>query len=96
MTNIPRIASAEPVLFGVVKIKWKDGFEGIVDLRSLIESMPMFSCLQADHSRFNTLKLESYGHKIFWLDDDGDEIDFGSASLRERAVRQSEILRLAS
>jgi hypothetical protein len=34
--------------------------------------------------------------KIVWLDDEGEEVDFGSDSLRRRAERQAEILRLAS
>jgi hypothetical protein len=42
------------------------------------------------------VKLAEYGHAITWLDNDGDEIDFGSDQLRRRAERQAEILRLAS
>jgi hypothetical protein len=30
------IHSAEPVIFGVVEIVWKDGFAGIVDLRPIL------------------------------------------------------------
>jgi hypothetical protein len=88
--------SAEPVIFGVVKIVWKDGFAGIVDLRPVLAEGEMFEFLRANPARFDDLKLEDYGHNIFWLDDDNDEIDFGSDSLRRRAERQARLLYLAS
>jgi hypothetical protein len=96
MTDIIAMHSAEPVIFGVVKIVWKDGFAGIVDLRPLLAKGEMFEFLRADPARFDGLKLEDHGYKIFWLDDQGDEIDFGSDSLRQRAERQAGLLHLAS
>ncbi|MGL5114774.1 MAG: hypothetical protein ACRC7G_09135 [Beijerinckiaceae bacterium] len=96
MAEIVRMQSVESVLNGVLKIVWRDGFAGVVDLRSILARGDMFAFLRNDPARFATVALEEYGHKIFWLDDDGDEIDFGSSSLRERAERQAEILRLAS
>jgi hypothetical protein len=56
----------------------------------------MFEFLRVDPARFDQLKLEQHGHKIYWLDDQGDEIDFGSHSLRQRAERQAGLLHLAS
>jgi hypothetical protein len=56
----------------------------------------MFEFLRVNPARFDDLKLEEHGHKIFWLDDQGDEIDFGSGSLRQRAERQAGLLHLAS
>jgi hypothetical protein len=88
--------SAEPVIFGVVKIVWKDGFAGIVDLRPLLAKGEMFEFLRTDPARFDDLKLEEHGYKIFWIDGQGDEIDFGSDSLRQRAERQASLLHLAS
>ncbi|ABD85759.1 hypothetical protein [Rhodopseudomonas palustris] len=96
MTEIIAMQSAEPVIFGVLKIVWRDGFAGVVDLRPLLTKGDMFAFLRADPARFDTLKLELHGHKIFWLDDQGDEIDFGSDSLRQRAERQAGLLHLAS
>ena len=32
MKRLPRIVSAEPVIHGVLKIVWNDGYEGVVDL----------------------------------------------------------------
>jgi len=96
MTDIVAMHSAEPVIFGVVKIVWNDGFAGVVDLRPLFAKGGMFEFLRTSPSRFDDLKLEEHGHKIFWLDDQGDEIDFGSDSLRQRAERQAGLLHLAS
>lgn len=96
MTDIIAMQSAEPVMFGVVKIVWNDGFAGIVDLRPPLARGEMFEFLRTSHDRFDALKLEEHGHKIFWLDDHGDEVDFGSDSLRQRAERQAGLLHLAS
>ena len=96
MTDIVAMHSAEPVIFGVVKIVWKDGFAGVVDLRPLLAKGEMFEFLRARPDRFDDVKLEEHGYKIFWLDDQGDEIDFGSESLRQRAERQAGLLHLAS
>ena len=94
MTDIIAMHSAEPVIFGVVKIVWKDGFAGIVDLRPILAKGEMFNFLRADPACFDDLKIEDYGHCIFWLDD-GDEIDFGSESPCQRAERQDGLLHLA-
>jgi hypothetical protein len=96
MTDIVAMHSAEPVIFGVVKIVWKDGFAGVVDLRPLLAKGEMFEFLRTNPTRFDDLKLEEHGYKIFWLDDQGDEIDFGTDSLRQRAERQAGLLHLAS
>ena len=95
MTEIIAMHSAEPVIFGVVKIVWKDGFAGIVALRPILAKGEMFNFLRVNPARFDDLKLEDYGHCIFWLDDDNYEIDFGSDSLRQRAERQADLLHLA-
>ena len=95
MTEIIAMHSAEPVIFGVVKIAWKEGFAGIVDLQPVLAKGEMFNSLRINPARFDELKLEDYGHNIFWLDDDRDEIEFGSDSLRQRAERQADLLHLA-
>jgi hypothetical protein len=94
MTDIIAMESAAPVIFGVVKIVWKDGFAGIVDLRPLLAKGEMFEFLRATPARFDDLKLGEHGLKIFWLDGHDDEIDFGSDSLRQRAERQAALLHL--
>ncbi len=96
MSDIIRMRSVESVLFDVVKIAWMDGYEAIVDLRPVISEGEMFEFLRRSPDRFDAVKLSEFGHSIYRLDDDGDEIDFGSESLRRRAERQAAILRLAS
>jgi hypothetical protein len=96
MSEIVRMRSVEPVLFGVVKIVWLDGFEAIVDLRPVIAVGELFAFLREAPQRFGAVGLDEFGHSIRWIDDEGDEVDFGSDALRRRAQRQAEILRLAS
>ena len=96
MTDIVAMQSVEPVIFGVVKIIWKDGFAGVVDLRPLLARARCSNFSGRNPARFDALKLEDHGQKLFWVDDEGDEIDFGSDSLRQRAEREAGILHLAS
>jgi hypothetical protein len=96
MSDIIRMKSVEAILYGVVKIAWTDGFEAIVDLRPVLSEGEMFEFLRRSPDRFSEVRLSEFGHSIYWLDDDGDEIDFGADSLRRRAERQAAILRLAS
>ena len=96
MSEIIRMKSVEAVLHGVVKIVWLAGYEAIFDLRPVIAEGGIFEPLLGSPERFNSVKLAEYGHAITRLDNDGDEIDFGSDQLRRRAERQAEILRLAS
>ncbi len=96
MSEVVRMRSVEPVLFGVVKIVWLDGFEAIVDLRPVIGVGDIFAFLRDAPKRFSSVALDEFGHAIRWIDDEGDEVDFGSDALRRRAERQAEILRLAS
>jgi hypothetical protein len=96
MNDVMRMKAVEVVLYGVVKIAWTDGYEAIVDLRPVISDGEMFEFLRRSPNRFNEVKLSEFGHSIFWLDDDRDEIDFGADSLRRRAERQAAILALAS
>jgi hypothetical protein len=96
MSEIIAMKSVEPVLYGVVKIVWADGFEAIVDLRPLLAEGEAFDFLRRSQERFAEVKLAEFGHSIVWIDDEGDEIDLGSESLRQRAERQAELLRQAS
>lgn len=95
MTEIIRMSAVEPVLYGVVKIRWMDGYEAVVDLRPVLAEGDIFEFLRRSPERFMSVKLEDYGHSIYWLDDEGDEIDFGADSLRLRAESQAELHRRA-
>ncbi len=93
MKKLPRIASVDPVIHGVLKLVFLDGFEGVVDLRPLIAKGKVFTWLQ-DAEHFRTVHLDEYGHRVYWLDDTGYEIDFGADSLRRDCERQAEIHKL--
>jgi hypothetical protein len=94
MTEIPRIVAAEPVIHGVIKIQWNDGYAGVVDLRPVIARGKVFAYLQ-EPGNFAKLRIGEYGHGIVWVNDAGEEIDFGSDSLRQRAEKQAELHRVA-
>lgn len=95
MSEIIRMTAVEPVLYGVLKITWEDQYKAIVDLRPAISDIEVLEFMRNCPDRFNDVKLESCGHAIFWVDDNGDRIDFSTSLLRQQAIRQAEILRLA-
>ena len=90
MTEIARIVSAEPVLHGVLKIEWDDHYAGVVDLRPVIARGKAFGYLQ-DPENFRKVRVGEYGHAIYWTNEQGEEIDFGSDSLRLRAEKQEQL-----
>ena len=94
MTEIPRLVSVEHVLHGVVKIEWKDVYQGIVDLRPVLDRDGVFSLLKRPED-FRAFSIGEHGHALIWIDDNGREIDIGSDSLRRRAETQTELHRLA-
>jgi len=93
MKKLPRIVSAEPVIHGVLKLVFTDGYEGVIDIRPLIARGRIFTWLQKEKN-FRKVKIEEYGHHIFWTNDKGQEIDLGADSLRRDAEKQAELHRL--
>ena len=93
MKPLPRIITVDPVIYGVLKIVWNDGFEGVVDLRPLIAKGRIFEHLRAPEN-FLKVSTDEYGHSIFWIDETGYTIDLGSDSLRRDAEAQAELHRL--
>ncbi len=94
MSDTPRITSAEAVLYGVLKLVWNDGYEGIVDLRGTIADGEIFEPIR-NPENFKKVRVEEYGHHIYWGDED-DGVDFGAERLREIAEEQAELLARAS
>ena len=94
MLKMPRIMAAEPVIHGVLKIQWDDCYAGIVDLRPVIARGRIVIYLQ-EPENFAKLKIGEFGHGIVWVNDAGEEIDFGADSLRQRAEKQAELHRVA-
>ena len=93
MKKLPRIITAEPVIHGVLKLVFTDGYEGVVDLRPIIAQGRVFKWLQKPKN-FLKMQLEEYGHHVFWIDDKGQEIDFGADGLRRDAEKQAELHKL--
>jgi hypothetical protein len=91
MSKILRIVSADPVIHGVLKIVWDDGYEGIVDFRHFLAIGKVYTPLR-DPAFFATVKVEEYGHSIGWITSEGNEIDLGADSLQELAKRQAQLL----
>jgi len=93
MKKLPRIVLAEPVIHGVLKLVFTEGYEGIVDLRPIIAKGGIFAWLQKPKN-FQKAQLEEYGHQVYWINNKGEEIDLGADSLRRDAEKQAEIHRL--
>lgn len=93
--KLPRIVSAEPVIHGVLKIVWTDGYEGVVDLRPTIARGRIFAYLQ-DPKNFAKVRVSEYGHSIEWINERGEEIDFGADTLRTKAENQARLNEVAS
>ena len=93
MKKLPRITSAEPVIHGVLKLVFNDGYEGVVDLRPLIARGRIFTWLQRPKN-FEKVRLEEYGHHVYWTNNKGQVIDLGADSLRRDAEKQAELHRV--
>jgi hypothetical protein len=93
MKPLPRMTSVEPVIYGVLKIAWNDGYEGVVDLRPVIARGRIFEFIR-NPENFKKVALEEYGHSIYWIDEEGDTIDLGADSLRRDAQAQAELHKL--
>jgi len=94
MRDIPRIVSAETVIHGILKIEWNDGYVAVVDLWPVISRGKIFTYLQ-DAKNFQNFQVGEYGHALVWINEKGEEIDFGAGSLRQRAEKQAELHRQA-
>ena len=93
MSKLPRIRSAEPVIHGVLKLVFIDGYEGVIDLRPLLAKGKIFTWLR-ETGNFAKVRIDEFGHSISWIDDTGYEIDLGADSLRRDCERQTEAHKL--
>jgi hypothetical protein len=93
MKKLPRIVDAQPVIHGVLKVAFDDGYEGVVDLRPLIAKGKIFSWL-SEPLHFAAIRVDEFGHSVSWSGGDGYTIDLSADSLRRDAERQREIHRL--
>ena len=91
MTDILRITSVEPVVHGVLKLSWNDGYEGIVDLRGIIADGEIFEHIR-NPENFKKVRVANHGHSIYWGEEADEEVDFGCDRLREIAEEQAALL----
>jgi hypothetical protein len=93
MSDLPRVKTAEPIIPGVLKLVFQDGYEGVVDLRPLLSKGGVFSFLQ-DPAHFYRVRVDEFGHSVGWVDDHGYEVDLSADGLRRDCERQAEIHKL--
>jgi Protein of unknown function (DUF2442) len=93
--TLPRLESAEAVIHGVLKVRFKDGYEGVVDLRPLIDRQNIFSYLERAEN-FPQFVISEYGHSIGWVGNDGEEIDLSADNLRQKAESQAQLHKLVA
>jgi hypothetical protein len=91
VNDILRICAAQPVMHGVLKLVWNDGYEGVVDLRGVISEGEIFAHIR-DPENFKKVRIEQHGHSIYWGEEGDEEVDFGSDRLREIAEEQAALL----
>jgi len=95
MKKLPRIVLVEPVIHGVLKIRWTDDYEGVVDLRPTIARGRIFAYLKKPEN-FQKVRKDEHGHSIVWTNERGEEIDFGADTLRTKAENQARLNEVAS
>jgi hypothetical protein len=93
--KLSRIVSATPVIHGVLKVVWNDGYEGVVDLRPTIARGNIFTYLQKPKN-FTKVCVGEFGHSIEWTKKRGQEIDFGADTLLSKAENQARLNEVAS
>ena len=65
-----------------VRVRWTDGLEGVIDFSDLMKE-GIFREL-SDPARFQDVRLYEYGHSLYWLAEDGSEIDICPDVLRAK------------
>jgi hypothetical protein len=93
MSGILRLTAVDPVIHGVLRLVWDDGYEGVLDLRPAIARGKILAPLQ-DPALFAKVQLEPHGHSISWRSPDGEELDFGADALRADTERQAKLHQL--
>ncbi len=58
MTEIIRLESAAPVIFGVLELRCKDGFGDVVSLRSIPPKVDSFSFRERDPAQVEAASID--------------------------------------
>jgi len=83
-THVLHITFVQIVAHGVLKITWDDDYQGLVDLHSFIARGKVFAPLQ-NPEYFKAVRVDRYGHSIYWGEEDNEDVDFSCDGLREMA-----------
>ena len=86
-----RATAVEPVTWGVLKLVWADGAEGVVDLRPLLKRGEMFAFLRDEPRHFFQVGNDQ-GRRIFWTSPDGTEADLGTDQIRAWSEMQAALV----
>lgn len=90
MSRVLRLTAVDPVIQGVLRLVWDDGYEGVLDLRPVISRGKLLAPLQ-DPATFAKVQLDPHGHGISWRGPDGNDIDFGADTLRADTEKQAKL-----
>lgn len=89
----PRLKRAEVVFYGFVKVSFLDGYEGVADLRPLLNSISWYRFL-LEPMAFQKMKLQDYGHTIFWEHDEFGRIEIPAEKIKDICEKQEQIHKL--
>jgi hypothetical protein len=78
------IDNATPLKGGRVRLRYRDGYEGEVNLRHLIDENGVFSFLR-NPDQFAQVMIGEDSRWLYWIDSEGDQIDLCADALRHEA-----------
>ncbi|MBR1214551.1 DUF2442 domain-containing protein [Bradyrhizobium sp. JYMT SZCCT0180] len=88
--GFPLIVSAEPVMFGVLHVVFDDGYEGVLDLRSVMDRA-IWQNIRTKEDFFK-IELDRIGGQLFWPKGDG-ATELPADGIRAACEHQEKLLR---
>ena len=88
--GFPLIVSVEPVMLGVLRVVFDDGYEGVLDLRSSMGHAAWQNIRTKED--FYEVELEQFGSHIFWPKGGGAP-ELPADGVRVSCERQESLLR---
>jgi hypothetical protein len=86
--GFPLIVTVEPVMFGVLRVVFDDGYEGVLDLRSVMDRGSWQNIRTKED--FFEVELEQFGSHLSWPKGD---TELPADGLRVTCERQETLLR---
>jgi len=88
--GFPLIVSAEPVMFGVLRVVFDDGYEGVLDLRAVM-GKAIWQNIRTKEDFFE-VELAQFGSHLSWPKGDG-VTELPADGVRATCERQESLLR---